>query len=108
MLNFRKKVIFSAYDKCYDRRNRHKHDINEDLASLTKHFGIALEVGSQKVALNDDELKKTFTVLKRSLNEKNIVVSNLSANSSLEDVMKSISMINADAISLHLNPAQEL
>lgn len=84
------------------------YDINEDLASLTKQFGIALEVGSQKVALNDDELKSTFTVLRESLNERNVVVSNLSANSSLEDVMQSISMINADAISLHLNPAQEL
>ena len=41
------------------------YDVNEDLARLCKNFNIAFEVGSQKVALQDEELVETFTVVKR-------------------------------------------
>ena len=83
-------------------------DVNEDLSRLCKNFNLAFEVGSQKVALKDEELVETFTVVNDVLDKKNILISNLSALSSLDDVKKSIEMINADAISLHLNPAQEI
>ena len=84
------------------------YDVNEDLARLCKNFNIAFEVGSQKVALQDEELVETFTVVKDILDKKNIVISNLSALSSLDDVKKAVEMLNSDAISLHLNPAQEI
>ena len=84
------------------------YDINEDLAMLCKQFNIALEVGSQKVALKEEEFRDTFTVLTDILDDKNVVISNLSALSTVDEVKKSIDMINAKAISLHLNPAQEL
>ena len=84
------------------------YDVNEDLARLCKNFNIAFEVGSQKVALQDEELVETFTVVKDILDKKNIVISNLSALSSLDDVKKVVEMLNSDAISLHLNPAQEI
>lgn len=84
------------------------YDINEDLARLCKEFNIALEVGSQRVAIEDSSFEDSFIVVRDVLNEKNVVVANLSALSSVEDVKKSISMINADAISLHLNSAQEM
>ena len=84
------------------------YDVNEDLARLCKNFNIAFEVGSQKVALQDEELVETFTVVKDILDKKTIVISNLSALSSLDDVKKAVEMLNSDAISLHLNPAQEI
>ena len=78
------------------------YDVNEDLARLCKNFNIAFEVGSQKVALQDEELVETFTVVKDILDKKNIVISNLSALSSLDDVKRAVEMLNSDAISLHL------
>lgn len=84
------------------------YDINENLARLSSEFNIALEVGSQKVALKNEELKDTFTIIGEIFNKNNLLISNLSAMSSLEDAKNALEMINADAIALHLNPAQEL
>lgn len=84
------------------------YDINEDLARLCKHFNIAFESGSQKVALQDEELVESFTVINDILDNTNVIISNLSALSSLEDAKRAVEMLKSDAISLHLNPAQEI
>ena len=47
-------------------------------------------------------------MVKDILDKKNIVISNLSALSSLDDIKRAVEMLNSDAISLHLNPAQEI
>lgn len=84
------------------------YDINEKLARLCKQFNIALEVGSQKVALVDADLKETFTIIGEIFEEKNVLISNISALATVEEVKKCVEMINADAVAIHLNPAQEL
>jgi len=84
------------------------YDINEDLARLCKHFNIAFVSGSQKVALQDEELVESFTVINDILDNKDVIISNLSALSSLEDAKRAVEMLKSDAISLHLNPAQEI
>lgn len=84
------------------------YDINEDLARLCKKFNIAFEIGSQKIAIKNEEFKETFTVVNNILDKNNILISNISALSNIHDVKKSIEMIKSDAIALHLNPAQEI
>lgn len=103
-----KKLSFPLLVNAMTGGDETSFDVNEDLSRLCKNFNLAFEVGSQKVALKDEELVETFTVVNDVLDKKNILISNLSALSSLDDVKKSIEMINADAISLHLNPAQEI
>lgn len=84
------------------------YDINEDLARLSKTFNVAFEVGSQKVALENSEFEDSFLVIRDVLSESNVVISNLSALASVDEAKKAIEMLNADAISLHLNSAQEM
>lgn len=84
------------------------YDINEDLARLSKTFNVAFEVGSQKVALENSEFEDSFLVIRDILSESNVVISNLSALASVDEAKKAVEMLNADAISLHLNSAQEM
>lgn len=83
-------------------------EINKNLATLTKEFGIAMAVGSEKIALEEEETSESFTVVREVLGDEGVVIGNLSANSTLEEVIKARDLINADAIQLHLNSAQEL
>ena len=67
-----------------------------------------MKVEAKKVALQDEELVESFTVINDILDNKNVIISNLSALSSLEDAKRAVEMLKSDAISLHLNPAQEI
>lgn len=83
-------------------------EINKKLAELSKTFNIPMAVGSQTIALCEDEnCRKSFKIVRETIGEEGIVVANLNAQSSIEDVKFAIDMIKADAIQLHLNPAQE-
>lgn len=82
-------------------------DINRNLALLAKKFNIPIAVGSQTVALRDKAQEYSFRVVRETAGD-GIVISNLSARSSYEDVLAAVEMIKADAIQLHLNAAQEI
>lgn len=84
-------------------------DINRDLASLAKSFGIPMAVGSQTIALDGDSSHmESFRIVRETVGPEGIVIANLNASASEEQVRMAIEMIDADAIQLHLNPAQEL
>lgn len=80
-------------------------DINEDLSSICESLNIPMAVGSQTIALEDNEALESFSLIK----EKNLVrIGNLGAEKSLEDFKKASRMIDADGMQVHLNIAQEL
>lgn len=81
--------------------------INESLAILAEKYGLLMAVGSQTIAIDDDSLIKSFSIV-RECNPKGIIIANLSASASINEVKKAIDMISADAIGLHFNVAQEL
>ncbi|HEY8362494.1 MAG TPA: type 2 isopentenyl-diphosphate Delta-isomerase [Tissierellaceae bacterium] len=84
-------------------------EINHELAQVAKTFNIPMAVGSQTIALcEDEECKKSFKVVRETVGQDGVVIANLNAQASLEDVNKAIEMIDADAIQLHLNPAHEM
>lgn len=83
-------------------------DINRNLVKLAKEFNIPMAVGSQTVALcEDEEAIESFKVVREEFPE-GLIIANLSANASLEEVTAAIELIQADVIQLHLNPAQEI
>lgn len=83
-------------------------EINKKLAELAKTFNIPMAVGSQTIALCEDEkCEESFKVVREIIGDDGVVVANLNAQACIEDVKFAIDMINADAIQLHLNPAQE-
>ncbi|MBS7531947.1 type 2 isopentenyl-diphosphate Delta-isomerase [Hazenella sp. IB182353] len=82
-------------------------EINRKLAHVAKETGIAMAVGSQRAALQKPELWETFQVV-RDVNPKGVVIANLGADSTWDDVGQAIDMLKADILQLHLNVPQEL
>ncbi|WP_055078403.1 type 2 isopentenyl-diphosphate Delta-isomerase [Lagierella massiliensis] len=82
--------------------------INEDLARIARDFNIPMAVGSQKIGIEYPECKESFKIARDILGKDGILIGNLSANASLEELEEASSMIDADAMQLHLNVCQEM
>jgi len=84
-------------------------EINRDLSLLAKKFKIPMAVGSETIALcEEEECQDSFRIVRDNIGTDGIVISNLGAQASLEDVKRALDIVNGDAIQLHLNPAQEV
>ncbi len=86
-------------------------EINKNLAILAQEYGIALGVGSQRAGIEDPRLAETFSIARRVAPDiflvANIGAPQLAEGYTLGEIRKAIEMIDADAIAIHLNPAQE-
>ncbi|GHP12782.1 isopentenyl-diphosphate delta-isomerase [Lentilactobacillus fungorum] len=81
--------------------------LNARLAKIAEQTNLAMAVGSQSVALSDPSLVETFRVV-RQLNPNGIVIANIGANHSVKDAVAAVRMIDANALEIHVNVAQEL
>ena len=82
--------------------------INRDLSILASEFRIPMAVGSQTVALEDEEAAQSFKVVREIMGDEGVILGNVSACSPLENVLAATEMIRADGMQLHLNAAQEM
>ena len=88
--------------------------INENLANAAEKYQLGMGVGSQRAALEKNELKKTYSVIKNydiPLRFANIGASQLviwGREKTLENAQKMIDMINADVFIVCLNFLQEV
>lgn len=80
--------------------------INNDLSKIASEFNIPIAVGSQSIMLKNKSVEKSFKIVREN-NKDGIVISNLSALSSLENVKRAVDSIEANAIQLHMNASQE-
>ena len=81
--------------------------INKNLARIAKELDIAMAVGSQKIALDNPENIPSFSIVRKE-NPDGIIFANLSSEATVDDALKAIDMIEADAIQIHLNMPQEI
>ncbi|MFY9780716.1 MAG: type 2 isopentenyl-diphosphate Delta-isomerase, partial [Candidatus Baltobacteraceae bacterium] len=84
--------------------------INHNLAVAAQGAGVALALGSQRAALEDDRLLATYRV--RDVAPKVMLLANLGAvqfnyGVTPDDARRVVESIAADALYLHLNPLQE-
>lgn len=84
--------------------------INYRLAAAAQHYGIAMGVGSQRVAIENPQVAATFAV--RSVAPDILLFANLGAvqlnyDYGLDQCLRVIDLLEADALVLHLNPLQE-
>ncbi|QKQ99723.1 type 2 isopentenyl-diphosphate Delta-isomerase [Metallosphaera tengchongensis] len=86
--------------------------INSTIAEVVEEMGLAMGVGSQRVGIEKPETAESFRVTRKMAPTAPLV-----ANLGLPQVVKgygikhfkdAVQMIEADAIAVHLNPAQEL
>jgi len=85
--------------------------INATIAQVAEELGIGMGVGSQRAALEDKTLEKTFTIVRKKAPNA-FLIANLGAiqlvnGYGLKEVKKAVGMIAADAVAIHLNPLQE-
>lgn len=83
-------------------------NVNTDLARLAKEFNIAMAVGSETIITEDKSAIDSFKVVREIIGDDGIVIGNINGHASLEEAQLAIDIIDADAIQIHLNPAQEL
>ena len=81
--------------------------INAQLARVAAKTGVAIASGSLSAALQNNALSATFSVI-RSENPRGFVMANVSAGTSASDAMRAVDMLQANALQVHLNAAQEL
>lgn len=84
--------------------------INYRLAEVAQRYGLAMGVGSQRVAIENPQVVDTFAV--RKLAPDILLFANLGAvqlnySYGVEECEKAIAHLQADALILHLNPLQE-
>ncbi len=84
-------------------------DINYRLAQVAARVGCAMAVGSQYGAVKsgDAEDRVSYTVV-REANPDGVVIGNMSALATPEEAQKAVDMLQADALEVHLNAAQEV
>lgn len=81
--------------------------VNRQLAQLAAKHHLAMVLGSGSILQHDPAAAESFRVV-REVNPDGIVIANLSASASLTQAQKLIQLLDADALELHVNAAQEL
>lgn len=85
--------------------------VNAALAKAVEELGLGMGVGSQRVALEDASVEKTFRIVREKAPEA-FIIANLGAAQlvkgyGLKEAKKAVDMLRADALAIHLNPLQE-
>ena len=83
---------------------------NALFAEAAQHFSIAMGIGSQRIAIDNPVLEEMFRV--RDIAPDILLFANLGAvqlnnGYGVDECLRAVKMINADALILHLNPLQE-
>ncbi|NWG10712.1 type 2 isopentenyl-diphosphate Delta-isomerase [Candidatus Bathyarchaeota archaeon] len=85
--------------------------INAAIAEAVEELGLGMGVGSQRVAIEDKKLEKTFAIARKKAPTAFLIANiggvQLVQGYGPKEVKKAIEMIEADAIAIHLNPLQE-
>ncbi len=85
--------------------------INATIAEAVEELGLGMGVGSQRAAIEDKRLERTFAIVRKKA-PKAFLIANVGGvqlvnGYGLKEVKKAIEMIEADAIAVHLNSLQE-
>lgn len=86
--------------------------INATIAQAVEELGLGMGVGSQRAALENSRLEKSFAVARKKA-PKAFLVANIGGvqlvnGYGLKEVKRAIDMIEADALAIHLNALQEI
>lgn len=80
--------------------------INEDVSSICQEINIPMAVGSESIALTDESSRESFELVKQK--EDLFRIGNLGFERNYDDFIFARDLIDAKAMQVHLNIAQEL
>lgn len=85
--------------------------INAAIAVAVEKLGLGMMVGSQRAAIEDSKLEKTFSIAREKAPNAFLIANlggpQLAHGYGSKEARKAIEMIEADALAVHLNPLQE-
>jgi len=81
--------------------------VNAQLAELARRTGAAMAVGSQYAAIEDQAVLESYKIV-RSVYSSGTFFANIGAHATSDEARQAVEMIDASAIQIHLNVAQEL
>lgn len=81
--------------------------VNGRLAEVAARTSSLMAVGSQRAAIEDPAVLDSFRVVRR-LNPKGIIWANIGAYAGEDEARRVVEMIEANALQIHLNAAQEI
>lgn len=81
--------------------------VNEKLATIARETNLPIATGSVSQALKEPKQKDSFEIV-RHVNQNGLVIANLGAGHGLENAKKVVDILQADAMQIHINSAQEL
>lgn len=86
------------------------YEVNRDLAALAEEYGLGFGLGSQRAMAVDPSKAWTYQV--RTAAPSTVILANIgltqAARHSTEEIEALVAAVGADALCVHLNPAQEL
>jgi isopentenyl-diphosphate delta-isomerase len=105
-------LIISAMTGGYGKAE----EINRNLASVAEDFGIGMGVGSQRAALENPEVARTYSVIKEfeiplrigNLGVPQLIKQGLTAPLGIEEGKAAMQMVDAHMLAVHLNYLQEI
>ncbi|EKB5970955.1 type 2 isopentenyl-diphosphate Delta-isomerase [Listeria monocytogenes] len=100
-------VPFPFYINAMTGGSRHTKKINAELAEIAREVAIPMAVGSQSAALKNSSLIDTYKIV-REINPNGMILANISPEVAPQEGLRAIEMLEADALQIHINPAQEL
>jgi isopentenyl-diphosphate Delta-isomerase len=85
--------------------------INTNIAQAVEKLGLGMGLGSQRAAIEDQTLEKTYRVARENAPHAFLVANvggvQLAHGYGIKEVKKIVEMIDADAVAVHLNALQE-
>jgi isopentenyl-diphosphate Delta-isomerase len=85
--------------------------INASIAQAVEKLGLGMGVGSQRAAIEDRELEKTYAIARKKAPNAFLIANiggvQLVRGYGIKEVKKVVEMIDADAVAVHLNALQE-
>lgn len=82
-------------------------EYNRQLSEVARECGLMMATGSVSAALKDASVADSFTIV-RQTNPHGFICSNLGAGVTLEQAQQAVDLLEANALQIHLNVAQEL
>src|SRR3990170_1616848 len=105
-----KKVNYPFFISCMTGGVADGEKINKNLATAAQKYNIPMGVGSQRIAVENPDLKRIFSVRKFAPDipvMANIGLVQLNYGVGLKELKEAIKMDEADALVFHINPIQE-
>ncbi len=108
----KKKIKYPFLISCMTGGINASESINAKLSVAANELNIALGVGSQRQALENKSYHNTYKVIRQNAPAipilGNIGAAQIAVMKNFKDVQYLVDLIEADAMVIHLNPAQEL